>query len=135
MMARSTPPKIRGAMFLPLPIVSCSAIPSPTVTSEDFASFILYRQLINPDETFESLLGQEDLEDRLPILLRQPVWRRQLRLRKHLRVQSLLRGSNIPKNEVTRTERVLLVDSGGSESVEDFRIKGSGIVADGDSRH
>ena len=38
--------------------------------SADFSTFVLYRQLINPDETFANLLGQESLQTRIPRDLR-----------------------------------------------------------------
>ena len=100
--------------------------------NEEFASFILYRQLINPDETFNSLLGKEDLEAAYQSFASSESDADNF-VCENIYEFSLSFVVEYTENEVTRTERVLVVTSGGDESVGDFRIKGSGIVADGDA--
>ena len=99
---------------------------------EEYASFILYRQLINPDETFENLLGKEDLEAAYQTFAGSESDADNF-VCENIYEFSLSFVVEYTENEVTRTERVLVVSSGGNESVDDFRIKGSGIVADDDA--
>ena len=99
---------------------------------EEFASFILYRQLINPDETFENLLGQEDLETAYRSFESSESDPDNF-VCENIYEFSLSFVVEYTENNVTQTERILVVSSGGSDSVEDFRIKGSGIVADDDA--
>lgn len=107
----------------------------PVSNSENpnFSSFVLYRQLINPDETFNQLLAKEDL---------QAVWRQGFE-------SSLSDSSNFVceniyefslsfvieyvQNEVTQTQRIMVLNSGGANSVNDFRLRGNGISANGNT--
>ena len=98
---------------------------------EEFASFILYRQLINPDETFENLLGQEDLESAYQSFASNESDAENF-VCENIYEFSLSFVVVYTEESITRTERVLVVNSSGAESVEDFRISGSGIIADGD---
>ncbi|MGJ8725126.1 MAG: prepilin-type N-terminal cleavage/methylation domain-containing protein [Roseibacillus sp.] len=105
--------------------------PVSDTEDEEFASFILYRQLIDPDETFESLLGEEDLENAYQSFASNESSPDNF-VCENIYEFSLSFVVEYTENNVTRTERVLVLNSGGSESVEDFRLTGSGIVADGD---
>lgn len=105
--------------------------PIADTEDEEFSSFILYRQLINPDETFNSLLGQEDLEAAY-----QPFENNESNpsnfVCENIYEFSLSFVIEFTEGNVTRTERVLVINSGGGDSVEDFRLRGSGIVTDND---
>ncbi|MBK1833255.1 prepilin-type N-terminal cleavage/methylation domain-containing protein [Roseibacillus ishigakijimensis] len=106
--------------------------PVSDTDNEDFASFILYRQLINPDETFENLLGQEDLEQAYRAYETAESDPENF-VCENIYEFSLSFVIEYTENNVTRTERVLVVNSGGSDTVDDFRLSGNGILADNDS--
>jgi len=101
----------------------------PVVNSENplFATFVLYRQLIDPDDTFTDLLAQSDLEG---------VYRQYessetsganflceniYELTITFLIQYQIDGQAI-------TERVLVIDSGGGNSTQDFRVRGNQIL-------
>ncbi len=100
---------------------------------EEFASFILYRQLINPDETFENLLGQPDLETAYQAFENNESNPENF-VCENIYEFSLSFSIEFLENGVTRTERVLVVNSGGRDSVNDFRLRGDQIVADNDNQ-
>lgn len=106
----------------------------PVTDSEDeeFASFILYRQLINPNETFETLLGQEDLETAYQSFETNEADSDNF-VCENIYEFSLSFVVEYTENNVTLTERILVINSGGSDSVEDFRLNGNGIISDGDA--
>ncbi|GHC53840.1 PulJ/GspJ family protein [Roseibacillus persicicus] len=99
---------------------------------EEYASFILYRQLINPDETFETLLGETDLESAYRNFESSESDPENF-VCENIYEFSLSFVIEYTENNVTRTERILVVNSGGGESVEDFRLSGNGIKADNNS--
>lgn len=103
----------------------------PVTDSENqqFASFILYRQLINPDETFANLLGQNDLETAYQSY-QGAVSQPDNFVCENIYEFSLSFVVEYTVNNVTQTERVLVVNAGGGSTVSDFRLRGSGIVAD-----
>lgn len=105
----------------------------PVTDSEDeeFASFILYRQLINPDETFETLLGQEDLETAYRAFESNESQPDNF-VCENIYEFSLSFVVEYTDAGVTRTERVLVVSAGGRNAVEDFRVRGDVLVADDD---
>lgn len=106
--------------------------PVADTDDEEFASFILYRQLINPDETFENLLGQDDLESAYRSYESNESNPENF-VCENIYEFSLSFVVEYTQDSVTRTERVLVVNTGGSESAQDFRLRGNGIVADNDS--
>lgn len=106
--------------------------PIADTEDEEFASFILYRQLINPDETFENLLGQTDLESAYRSYEANESDPGNF-VCENIYEFSLSFVIEYTEDNVTRTERILVVNSGGSGSAEDFRLRGNGIVADNDS--
>ncbi len=106
----------------------------PVTNSENqqFATFVLYRQLINPDDTFDNLLGQTDLENVYQSFesnISQP----DNFVCENIYEFSLSFVVEFTQNGVTQTERVLVINSGGSDTVSDFRIRGTGVVADNDT--
>lgn len=106
--------------------------PVADTNDEEFASFILYRQLINPDETFENLLGQTDLETAYQNFASNESDADNF-VCENIYEFSLSFVIEFTEQNITRTERVLVINSGGGDSVEDFRITGSGILADGNA--
>ena len=105
--------------------------PVSDTDNEEFASFILYRQLINPDETFENLLGQEDLEMAYQQFESSESEAENF-VCENIYEFSLSFVIEYTEGNLTRTERVLVVNAGGSDNVEDFRLRGNGLVADDD---
>ena len=103
--------------------------PIADTEDEEFASFILYRQLINPDETFENLLGQEDLESAYRSYEDSESDPANF-VCENIYEFSLSFVIEFTEQNVTRTERVLVVNSGGGDSVGDFRLRGGSIIAD-----
>lgn len=103
----------------------------PITNSEnpDFATFVLYRNLINPDLTFQNLLGQPDLraayqgqagnESNSENFVCENIFE-----------FSLSFVIEFTVGNITQTERVLVASAGGASAVNDFRIRGNGILAD-----
>lgn len=106
--------------------------PVTDVDDNEFSTFILYRQLIDPDETYNTLLAQPDLEVAYQAFSANEsnsasfVCENIYEFSLSFTVEFALNG------QVTR-EKVLVVNSGGGNVVSDFRLRGDGIVADGDA--
>lgn len=97
--------------------------------------FALYRNLVNPDETFEELLTSNDLDkdfqpyDNTLDDSRNFVCENIFEMSVVFLVEYTETGSN---NEVfTRLERVPILSTTGGEAVKEFRLRGTGIEVDG----
>lgn len=106
--------------------------PVTDTESNDFATFILYRQLINPDETFNSLLAQPDLETAYQAFASDESDSQNF-VCENIYEFSLSFTVEYALNGETLREKILVVNSGGGEIVSDFRLRGDGIVSDQDS--
>ncbi|MDP0491014.1 MAG: prepilin-type N-terminal cleavage/methylation domain-containing protein [Verrucomicrobiota bacterium JB023] len=99
--------------------------------NEEFSTFVLYRQLINPDETFENLLGEESLETAYQSFQSGESDADNF-VCENIYEFSISFVIEYTENNITQKERVLVIKAGGSDSVNDFRLRGDGIVADDD---
>lgn len=102
--------------------------------NQQFSTFILYRQLINPDDTFSDLLGSNDLES----AYRGSPFQSNLSNPGNFVCENIYEFSlsfvvEFEQNNTTVSERVLVLNSGGAGSVGDFRINGSNIITDGNT--
>ena len=106
--------------------------PVTNTDNDEFSSFILYRQLINPDETFANLLGQTDIQTAYQ------GFQASISSPDNFVCEGIYEFSlsfvvEYTVNGVTETERVLVLNAGGGNTVNDFRIRGNGISADGNT--
>lgn len=104
--------------------------PVTDTQSQQFSTFVLYRQLINPDITFNSLIGQPDLESAYSSF-QNNISQASNFVCENVYEFSLSFQVEFVEDGVTRSETILVVDSGGASSVNDFRIRGDGITSDG----
>jgi prepilin-type N-terminal cleavage/methylation domain-containing protein len=109
---------------------------SDVQSEENRPVFALYRQLVNPDETFDELLAEDDLDkaygkfmgeqDRTNNFLCENIY--------EMSVVFLVEytENNGDGGLVTLQQRIPVISTGGSgESVSTFSVKGNGIEADG----
>lgn len=106
----------------------------PVTNTEDneFSTFILYRQLINPDETFNTLLAQPDLQTAYATFASNEADSQNF-VCENIYEFSLSFTVEFSLNGQTLREKILVVNSGGGEVVSDFRLRGNGIVSDNDT--
>jgi len=102
----------------------------PVTNSEDqdFSTFVLYRQIINPDETFENLLGEEDLETAFQQFEAQQSDAENF-VCENIYEFTLTFEIEYTENGEPLTERVVVASTGGQGAVDDFRIRGNGILS------
>ena len=100
----------------------------------DYSVFALYRQLVNPDVAFEDLLAKDDLtkafgpvEDDTSNFLCENIYQ--------ISVVFMIEFTEEDGGKlVTQFERVpILAKGGGAESVDSFRIRGTGIRINGET--
>ncbi|MEM9079536.1 MAG: prepilin-type N-terminal cleavage/methylation domain-containing protein [Verrucomicrobiota bacterium] len=106
--------------------------PISDTENEDYATYVLYRQLVNPDETFENLLGETDLEQSFRSFENDQSNAANF-VCENVYEFSISFTIEYTDNNITRQERLLVINSGGGDSVSDFRLRGNGIRADGNS--
>lgn len=98
--------------------------------------FALYRKLVNPDDTYDDLLAQEDLEaefddsdiDEPANFVCENIFEMSI-------VFTVEYTENASGNErVIKIERIPIVSTTGSTAKEEFRFTGNGIIVDGSDR-
>lgn len=103
----------------------------------EYDVFALYRKLVDPDDTFEDILAKEDLDDAFG-----GGYEGDLENPENFLCENIFEISIvflIEYNEtgnggqlVTRMARVPVLSTSGGEAVKEFRVRGTGIEADGD---
>ena len=97
--------------------------------NNDFSTFVLYRQLINPDETFENILGVDDIEAAYQQYESEQSDSDNF-VCENIYEFTLAFEVEYTEEEETLTERVVVASTSGQGSVDDFRIRGDGVLAD-----
>lgn len=103
--------------------------PITNTENPDFSTFVLYRNLINPDVTFQNLLGQQNLQTAYQQFSGDESNSENF-VCENIYEFSLSFVVEFTVGNVTQTERVLVASAGGSSTVNDFRIRGDGILSD-----
>ena len=100
-----------------------------------YSVFALYRQLVNPDESFDKLLAKEDLSKEFTVV-EGPQDESNNFVCENIYQMSVVflieHAEEVDGKMVTKFNRVpVLVKGGGAQSVDWFRIRGNGIEVEG----
>lgn len=100
--------------------------------TKEFNTFAFYRQLVNPDKTFEDLLAKENLDD----AYKATTYADEANESEHFICENIYEMSVIflieyQKDGVTKQVRVPVIKT-GSDAVDYFSIKGGGMFVDKD---
>lgn len=100
--------------------------------NNEFATFILYRQLIDPKETFDELLGQEDLQQAYQAFENNESDAENFVCENIYQFSLSFTVEYTPEGaDRTTTQRIYVLDSGANDAVEDLRLHGQGIARNG----
>lgn len=110
--------------------------PISSGSGEDFETFVLFRKLVNPDETFQKLLGKSK-DQLVPAFeaLPQGIQQDQNFVCENIFQFTITFNLEIPSTEAEPGPpelRQLVIQPDATGGVSDFSITGQGIVIDGD---
>ncbi len=100
--------------------------------NERYSTFVLYRNLIDPDQTFQGLLAQEDLEQAYSAASGGASQGRNFMCENIFEMTIVFMIEYVDSNDELQRVRVpILSSANGANSVGELSIKGNEILADG----
>ena len=100
--------------------------------NERFSTFVLYRNLIDPDQTFQGLLANEDLEQSYQAASGGAITGSNFMCENIFEISVVFSVEYVDSNDELKLIRVpVMGTSGGANAVGEFSILGNAIKADG----